>query len=69
VVATGTHESKAGVLLEHNISHFVDDRLETCYLLRDAGITPVLFKQPWNRELHPFIEIENWGELEALIEF
>jgi len=69
VVATGTHERKAEILLDRNISCFVDDRLETCYALYEAGIVPILFKQPWNRESHPFVEVGNWGELEALIEF
>jgi len=69
VVATGTFEGKADVLLSRNITYFVDDRLETCFLLDDAGITPVLFKQPWNRQKHNFIEISTWKELESLIEF
>jgi uncharacterized HAD superfamily protein len=68
-VATGTHEDKAEVLLRHSISHFVDDRLETCYLLKEDGITPLLFRQPWNREQHPFVEIKNWAELDAMIDF
>ena len=37
--------------------------------LKDAGITPILFKQPWNRESHPFIEVNDWQEMEALIQF
>jgi 5'(3')-deoxyribonucleotidase len=69
LVATGTHDGKAQVLLERGISYFVDDRLETCYGLHDAGIVPVLFKQPWNREPHSFIEISSWAELNALIDF
>ena len=69
MVTTGTHEGKTGVLLERNISCFVDDRLETCFALHDAGIVPVLFKQPWNREPHPFVEIASWLELDALIDF
>jgi hypothetical protein len=69
VVATGTHERKPGVLRERNIACFVEDRLETCYALQDVGILPVLFKQPWNREPHPFAEVDNWDELEALIQF
>ena len=69
VIATGTHEGKVQVLLERGISYFVDDRLETCYALRDAGIVPVLFKQPWNREPHPFSEVGSWIELDALIDF
>lgn len=69
VVTTGTHEGKIRVLLERGISYFVDDRLETCFALRDAGIVPVLFKQPWNRKPHPFMEIGSWEELDALIDF
>ncbi len=51
------------------ITHFVDDRLETCFLLKEAGITPILYKQPWNRNPHPFIEVGSWKELESLIDF
>ena len=69
VVATGTFEAKTEVLINKNITHFVEDRLETCFALYDAGITPVLFKQPWNRRNHPFIEVGSWKELESLIEF
>ncbi len=69
MVTTGTHEGKTRVLLERDISYFVDDRLETCFVLRDAGIVPVLFKQPWNRAPHPFVEIGSWGELDTLVDF
>ncbi|QTA91048.1 5' nucleotidase, NT5C type [Desulfonema magnum] len=69
VVATGSYEGKTDVLLEKGISHFVEDKLETCFLLKEAGITPVLFKQPWNRQNHPFAEVSNWKELESLIAF
>ena len=69
VVATGTHERKAGLLRERNIACFVEDRLETCYALQDADILPVLFKQPWNREPHPFVEVGSWDELQRLIQF
>ena len=69
VIPTGAYEAKTSVLLDRRISFFVEDRLETCFLLREAGITPVLFKQPWNREPHDFIEVGSWGELESLIDF
>ncbi len=69
VVATGTFEGKAKVLLESGIRFFVEDRLETCYHLKEAGIEPVLYRQPWNRESHPFIEVGDWQELENLIAF
>lgn len=67
VVATGLFDAKTEVLLEKNISYFVEDRLETCYPLEKAGITPILFKQPWNRGEHPFMEVGCWDELEAMI--
>lgn len=69
VVATGHFEAKLDVLQGKNISYFVEDRLDTCYLLKEAGITPVIYKQPWNRDDHPFVEVDNWRELESLINF
>ena len=69
VVATGTFDGKTAVLLEHGVRYFVEDRLETCYQLKDAGIEPVVFSQPWNREDHPFIEVRSWEELEGLLTF
>jgi uncharacterized HAD superfamily protein len=69
VIATGSHEAKAGILQQRNISYFVEDRLETCFLLQDAEVQPVLYRQPWNREQHPFVEVGSWDELQALIEF
>jgi 5'(3')-deoxyribonucleotidase len=69
VMAVGSFENKVDVLLAHQITHFVEDRLDTCYLLQDAGIEPILFKQPWNRESHPFVEIGSWKELEGLINY
>ncbi|MCK4987122.1 MAG: haloacid dehalogenase, partial [Desulfobacterales bacterium] len=69
VISTGSHDGKTNILLDRNISYFIDDRLETCFALQDAGVRPVLFKQPWNREPHPFVEVGSWDELQALIEF
>ena len=69
IITTGSFKRKADVLLSRNISYFVEDRLETCFSLKEAGVTPVLFKQPWNREKHPFVEVGTWKELESLIEF
>lgn len=69
VVATGTFDGKAAVLLQHGVRYFVEDRLETCFELKSAGIEPVLFHQPWNRQRHPFIEVRSWKELEALFVF
>ena len=67
VVATGSFEDKTKVLLERGIKHFVEDRLETCFLLQEAGINPIVYKQPWNQKPHPFLEVQNWQDIEALI--
>jgi 5'(3')-deoxyribonucleotidase len=69
VVATGSFDAKVDVLSSRDISYFVEDRLETCYPLSEAGVTPIIFRQPWNRKRHPFIEVATWKELESLIEF
>ena len=69
VITTGSHEAKVGILQQRKISYFVEDRLETCFLLQDAEVQPVLYRQPWNREQHPFVEVGSWDELQALIEF
>ena len=69
IVATGTFEAKTAVLLGRGVTHFVEDRLETCLDLAEAGIHPVLFAQPWNRRPHPFIEVSSWQELDALIQW
>jgi len=69
IVPTGDFAEKANVLKSKGYSSFVEDRLETCFLLKDAGINPVFFKQPWNRGSHSFIEVGAWHELESMIEF
>ena len=68
IISTGSFDKKTDVLLKHKITHFVEDRLETCFDLSKAGLDPVLFKQPWNQERHPFKEVKNWNELAALID-
>ena len=69
IISTTSFENKAEVLLEKGINYFVEDRLETCCLLKNAGVEPVLFKQPWNMKSHPFIEVSTWKDLESLITF
>lgn len=69
IVATGAFDAKADVLVHRKISYFLEDRLETCYSLKSAGITPILFKRPWNRKAHPFTEVGSWSELEEMIDF
>ncbi len=68
VTATGSFEAKVDVLRECGRTCFVEDRLETCFLLADAGITPIVFRQPWNRKPHPFREVGSWKELGTCIQ-
>lgn len=67
IVTTGSFDAKVEVLQRRRISHFVEDRLETCFTLDGAGIVPVLFAQPWNRMPHPFIEVSSWSQIAELI--
>ena len=69
MVATGSFESKADVLVSRGIDFFVEDRLDTCFLLNERRISPILFRQPWNRQPHAFVEVETWPQLAALLDF
>jgi hypothetical protein len=51
------------------VKYFVEDRLETCYLLKDASIIPILFDQPWNRKPSAFKRVKNWDEIAELIDW
>jgi uncharacterized protein len=69
IITTGSFEAKAEILSRRGITHFVEDRLETCNLLDEKGIVPILFRQPWNRSNNRFFEVGAWSELEKLIQF
>ena len=69
IVCTGSFDNKLEVLQERRMTHFVEDRLDTCVILEAAGLVPILFSQPWNRGRHGFIEVSSWRELETLIAF
>jgi len=67
--ATGTHENKLPVLLKHGIRYFVEDRLETCYLIQRSPVTPIVFDQPWNRQAHPFLSVGSWDDIRDMVEW
>jgi uncharacterized HAD superfamily protein len=69
IEATSTHKDKIPVLLKRGIRYFIEDRLETCYLLEKTSVTPIVFDQPWNRKPHPFQTVRSWYEIEALIQW
>jgi uncharacterized HAD superfamily protein len=69
VEATTTHLQKLPVLLNHGIRYFVEDRLDTCYVIEEASLVPIVFEQPWNRKAHPFCRVKDWWELASLIDW
>ena len=69
IVATGSYEAKTEVLLENSVRWFVEDRLETCHLIKAAGIEPVVFRQPWNQQPHDYLQVSSWQELEQRIDY
>jgi hypothetical protein len=68
IEATGDFQQKIAVLMAHDVTYLIDDRMETCRLLNEHGLKPIVFHQPWNREPHPFIEVRNWDEIYELID-
>lgn len=69
VVASGAPEVKLDILNGLEIRYFVEDRVETCRQLKEAGIQPFLFLQPWNRAAPAdgFIKVENWCQLKEWV--
>ncbi len=67
VVATGAHAAKREVLLDLGVECFVEDHLETCISLHEAGITAIVFDQPWNRHPSPCPRVSSWSQLKRLI--
>ena len=66
VIASGDPAAKLHILNNLEVRYFVEDRIETCRQLQDAGILPFLFDQPWNRlqqQADSFIRIDNWMQL------
>ena len=69
VIASGAPELKPVILKELGVHYFVEDRVETCHQLKEAGIQPLLFVQPWNRNepADGFIRVENWAGLKEWV--
>jgi hypothetical protein len=69
VIASGSAETKLDILNELEIRYFVEDRIETCRRLKEAGIEPLLFDQPWNRNeaADGFIRVQNWTQLKEWV--
>ena len=65
--ATNTHREKIPILLKNGVKYFVEDRLDTCYLLEEVSIVPIVFEQPWNRRSHHFPVVKSWDEISTMI--
>ncbi|MEM5789549.1 MAG: hypothetical protein AAGU11_19725 [Syntrophobacteraceae bacterium] len=69
VIASGAPELKASILKDLGVRYFLEDRFETCRQLKEAGIQPLLFTQPWNRneQTEDFIRVDNWTSLKEWV--
>lgn len=67
VKAVGVSETKLPSLKQWNITHFVEDRLETCGIIAENGIIPIVFEQPWNLRPHPWRSVKGWDEIMELV--
>jgi uncharacterized HAD superfamily protein len=60
LAAMGDHDGKTDYIKEWDLDYFVDDRARTCHQLARAGITPIVFNQPWNLGQHHFLTVDDW---------
>jgi uncharacterized HAD superfamily protein len=65
--ATETYTAKLPILQKAGIRYFVEDRLDTCFLLEEVSIVPIVYRQPWNEKPHPFHVVDDWDEVAELI--
>jgi len=66
VIAAGDFDSKAFFLKEEGKTSIVEDRIETCFHLKENGFEPILFIQPWNRKENHFLEVGSWKDISDL---
>ena len=67
--ATQTSREKLPILAELGIKYFVEDRLDTCYLLHEIAVSPIVFEQPWNNRRHPFPVARDWKDISDMIKW
>lgn len=66
LVAMGEHDGKTSYITDLGLKYFVDDRLQTCRTLAEAGINAFVYRQPWNSIEHNLPTVSNWREIMAL---
>ncbi|MDD3554478.1 MAG: haloacid dehalogenase [Deltaproteobacteria bacterium] len=62
VIATGQHSAKALLLKDLGIETFIEDHLETCHQIHQAGIQAIVFNQPWNQGETPCRRLHSWQD-------
>lgn len=66
LVATGEHDGKAAYIKDMQLGYFVDDRAQTCVMLQEEGIFPIVYSQPWNHGRHDLMAVEDWQGIRRL---
>ena len=66
VIAMGNHDEKPRHIQRLGLTHFIDDRAETCTQLDSAGICSIVFSHPWNENRHTLPTVTSWQEIRAL---
>ncbi len=66
IIAMGAHDDKAQHIKQAGLSHFIDDRAETCTQLSNGGIGAIVFDHPWNKNRHCLPTVSNWQDIRAL---
>ncbi|PIE58778.1 MAG: hypothetical protein CSA33_01110 [Desulfobulbus propionicus] len=66
LVAMGDHDDKVRHIKNLGLTCFIDDRVETCMMLTEAGITSYLFAQPWNQSCTALPRVESWADIRRL---
>lgn len=65
IIAMGDHNGKKEHIQDLGISHFIDDRHETCEHLDKDEITAIVYDQPWNRGRHDLPVVRDWQDIHA----
>ncbi len=66
LVAMGDHDGKSHYIKQEGLKYFIDDRPQTCLQLAEAGITPLVYSQPWNRNRHNLKTVNCWQDIRDL---
>lgn len=66
LIAMGEHDKKTSYIKDLGLEYFVDDRLQTCLKLSEAGITPIVYSQPWNKNGHNLPTVNSWQDIHSL---